>query len=191
MKIQNIPGIYVYFIKDYTKQEQYYYFKNVQELVKYFNAKTIETLVVTNSEDIYREVRNVYGDDEYRNIRYYCHHVDCKFYYICDHNGRQYSKEFLIVERHKYSEEWNRLQDQKWRNRWAGRKRPAWGHYHHISGVRTRRNNFVDEDVQELDIVVKYRKKAVTPDSWDVEKWTHNEKCWKKQRKVRHQWDRK
>ena len=45
-----------------------------------------------------------------------------------------------------------------------------------------------DIDIIDLDLNVKYRNKAIPPDSWDREKHSYNDKSWKTQSKRKHQW---
>jgi hypothetical protein len=191
MKIQNEPGIYVYYISDFTKQEKFYYFENIQSFAKMVTKNMIDYLIVKDVDGIYKEVQNQIEDQEYRNLFYYKNGLGCKFFYVCDHNGYRIPRERIVEEYNKIIEERSKRFNFGWSYRCNGRKKPAYGHHYAISGFRTRKNDFIDEDVLELGINVKYRRKAVTPDSWVIEKHSHNEKCWKKQRKVKHQWERK
>lgn len=72
----------------------------------------------------------------------------------------------------------------------TSRKKPAWGWLRSISTTQERRMAALHQAEHGDEMVRPARRFKALPNSWD-DYWAHNQKCWKRQRKVRKQWQRK
>lgn len=184
MLYQEKPGIYVYSINNsgLDKIIQFSYYENWIEFYKSYSYRWIQETFGTY-EDIWKKHKPITN-------RYSSYNTIPDFYYAAyDENGNWFSPDRIVGFHSQWLEYCNKRNKKRLHNRRHGRKKPVWGHYLRITGVGVRRNDYEYPEFDELGIHVKYRRKAVTPDPWSVEKWTHNEKCWKKQSKKSHQWE--
>lgn len=179
MKIQNFQGIYVYYTLN--KEVKYYYFLNWEGFFKYFGGFYFSKIKdnFRNWEDIWRTHPNsglfnyYWGVTSTSNI----------YYSAYDENGNWYPKEYINYQYSLYVKACKKAN-----KKYGTRSKRAYGHHYNIKTFTTRRDFQKDVDVEELEINVKYRSKALPPDNWDREKYSHNDKCWKTQSKRKHQW---
>jgi len=188
MIVQNHKGIYVYYVGTVylNKKVVYYYFENWNDFFKFFSQwkiisqfGTIEKIWQNVSEED-REVRRYpYPNSSYYNPLYYAAY---------DEEGNWFSPSYIGSFYGSWKKERAKKRGSILHNRRHGRKRKAYGNYRKIGTFGSNRNDFYDPDAEEMDIAIKYRRKAVPPDSWDREAISSNEKCWKCQSKHKHQW---
>lgn len=178
MKIHNTPGFYAYYLqsRDISKKVYYHYFASWHELCSFYG-------------DIRRcdfaDLESLWKNAEF--LVYQCYFT-VQRYHLCDENGNQIHESIIRSEFEKYNNIKRKQRLHHYHTKRHGRKRSAWGRYYSIRTVRSRKNYYIDPDVIELQIDIKYRNKAYPPCSWDREKRQHVEKCWKRQSKRSHQW---
>jgi hypothetical protein len=188
MKIQNVPGIYVYYVDDnfglVSRRVAYYYFDTWENFFNYFSQWSILCQFV-NWDKIWYKVSDEDKAARYYSYAYRNHPV---YYAAYDQDGNWLSPSYISG----FYDAWKKQRDYRWKvrchNRRHGRKRGAYGSYRRIHTLGANRNDFYDVDAQELDIVIQYRRKAVPPDAWDREAFSNAEKSWKYQSKREHQW---
>lgn len=184
MKIQNNPGIYAYFVDTtglFTKKVQFYYFDTWKSFFSIFGN-------VKRNIEQFGDWDKIWFTCERNEKNYYWRSVGLAYYAVYDQDGRWFSPAYLIEKYGEIEKARKKRVNDYIHQRRHGRKKGAWGHYYAIKTARTNRNYFVDPDVEELGINVKYRSKANPPDSWDREKSSSMEKSWKCQSKREHQW---
>jgi len=183
MKVQNHPGIYAYYVDNYSlhKKVNFWYFDNWKSFfnvfrnVKYFKQQ-------------FGDWSKIWHTCERDDVNYYWRNVALAYYAIYDQDGNWFPPEYLVEQYVKYEKARKKRIDDSIHSRRHGRKRKAWGHYHRIETFRSNREFYYDEEAKELGIDIKYRNRAVPPDSWDREKFSSMEKSWKCQSKRPHQW---
>lgn len=176
MKIQNESGIYVYYTFD--KHIKYYYFENWNQFFKYFQYS-------------YYQIKNDFKDWDWiykthdQPLNCYVYRV---YYSVHNEDGTWYPVEYINIKYEEFLKVVKKQNNKLQHNRRHGRKKKAWGHYVNIKTFRSNKQAIKDIDIIELDLNVKYRNKAIPPNSWDREKFSHLDKSWKTQSKRKHQW---
>lgn len=186
MKVQNVKGIYVYYVDTayLDKKVAYYYFDNWDSFFNFFSHWKIISQF-GNFEKIWHNV-----SDEDKEARYYSYTLrnHLVYYAAYDEEGNWFSPSHIGSFYGPWKKERAKRIGRNIHNRRHGRKRKAWGHYRKIGTFGSNRNDFYDPDAEEMDIAIKHRRKAVPPDSWDREAVSWMSKNWKCQSKRDHQW---
>jgi hypothetical protein len=186
MKIQNVPGIYVYYVDDglcyVSRKLRYFYFDTWNSFFNYFTTYKLSDRF-GDWDDIWHSV-----DMSSRYSAYAWQRIPVSHFAVYDQDGNWYSIDALAWKAHEYRKAQKKKGSAWIHQKRHGRKKSAWGHYHPITTFRSNREDYLFPEAEDYDIIISYRRKAVPPDSWDREKCSHQEKCWKRQSKREHQW---
>lgn len=184
MKIQNDPGIYVYFVDVglLTKKLRWYHFETWKSFFQYFKHKSVIAEQFGDYDKLW------FSADALLTANWRGSCFLRAYFAAYDQDGNWFSPQQLIQKQAEYEVTRKKHCCDYIHKRRHGRKKKAWGHYHAIKVLRSNRSYFIDPDVEELGLNVKYRSKANPPDSWDREKFSHLDKSWKTQSKRDHQW---